>query len=91
MTPAQPNPDRATLGADLTSREWTVVALIAEGLTNREIASVLGISSETVKSHVRHALARMGCRSRAEMVNVAWKRAYLPPDPDWVEEHLSRL
>jgi predicted DNA-binding transcriptional regulator len=68
-----------------------VIALIAEGLTNREIAHVLVLSKETVKSHVKNVLARTGCRSRSEVVNVAWKRGYLPVDEAWVDAQLSRL
>lgn len=73
----------------MTGREYETLALIAEGLTNAEIAIALGVSRETIKTHVRHALARLGCRSRAEAVNVAWKRGTLPADEAWVERRLS--
>lgn len=91
MAPAQPHPDRETLDSRWTRREQEIIALIAEGLTNREIGIVLGVSRETIKQHVTNALTRSGCRSRSELVNVAWKRGLLPVDPDWIEAHLSRL
>ena len=50
----------------LTNRESQVLALIAEGLANKEIAARLHISENTVKTHVRHILEKLGLRSRAE-------------------------
>lgn len=52
----------------LTRREREVMGLIAQGLTNREIARTLWISESTVKAHVRHVLAKMGARSRTEAI-----------------------
>jgi DNA-binding NarL/FixJ family response regulator len=52
----------------LTAREVEVYALLAEGLTNREIAQRLFISEVTVKVHVRHILAKLGVRSRTQAV-----------------------
>lgn len=51
----------------LTPREQQVTALICLGYTNREIAARLHISPETVKSHVRHALAKFDLGSKAEL------------------------
>jgi DNA-binding CsgD family transcriptional regulator len=48
------------LGHALTPRERDVVALMSDGLTNREIAERLGISRATVKVHVRHILDKLG-------------------------------
>ena len=50
----------------LTDREREVLALIAEGLRNREIADRLVISEPTVKTHVRHVLEKLRIRNRAE-------------------------
>lgn len=50
----------------LTGRESDVLALIAEGQTNKEIARVLNISDGTVKGHVKHLLNKLGFKSRVE-------------------------
>jgi serine/threonine-protein kinase PknK len=44
-----------------------VAALVAEGLTDREIASRLVISPRTAESHVQHALTKLGFRSRSQI------------------------
>ena len=51
---------------DLSDREREVLALLAEGLRNREIAERLVISEATVKTHVRHVLEKLRFRNRAE-------------------------
>ncbi|MEV4170734.1 alpha/beta fold hydrolase [Nonomuraea sp. NPDC049709] len=51
----------------LTDRELQVVAHIAEGLTNAEIARLLGVSVRTVDAHVEHVRTKLGVRSRAQM------------------------
>jgi DNA-binding NarL/FixJ family response regulator len=52
--------------AALSDRERDVLALLAEGLRNREIAARLVISEATVKTHVRHVLEKLRFRNRAE-------------------------
>jgi predicted ATPase/DNA-binding NarL/FixJ family response regulator len=57
-------------GSALTARERQVTALVAEGLTNREIAKRLSISERTADSHVQHTMGKLGFRSRAQLA--AW-------------------
>jgi PAS domain S-box-containing protein len=52
----------------LTTRELEVVRLVASGMTGREIAEELQISHDTVRTHVRNAMIKLGARSRAHMV-----------------------
>jgi DNA-binding NarL/FixJ family response regulator len=63
---APPLPD------DLTPREAEVLSLIAEGLTNAEIAERLVVSAATVKSHVNHIFAKIDARDRAQAVVYAY-------------------
>jgi DNA-binding CsgD family transcriptional regulator len=52
----------------LTARERQVLTAIADGCTNRQIASVLGVAPSTVRTHVEHVLEKLGAASRAEAV-----------------------
>jgi len=54
----------------LTSREQEVAALIAQGMTNSEIAAALVISARTVETHVQHIMNKLGCGTRAQIA--AW-------------------
>ena len=65
------HPPRTPGRAALTPRERTVLRLIAEGSTNREVADTLGIGVETVKTLVSRALMKLGARRRAEAVSTA--------------------
>ena len=60
-----------------TAREIEVLQLVADGLVNREIGQRLFLSEETVKSHVRHLLAKLQARSRAHAVAVGFRRGLL--------------
>jgi len=64
-------------GTPLTTREREIVELMAEGASNRVIASRLAISRHTVKFHVASILVKLGARSRAEAVAVALRRGLL--------------
>jgi DNA-binding NarL/FixJ family response regulator len=65
------------LGQDPTAREIEVLQLVADGLVNREIGERLFLSEETVKSHVRHLLAKLQARSRAHAVAVGFRRGLI--------------
>lgn len=55
----------------LTIQEMRVIELLPRGLTNREIGGELGISEDTVKTHVRHALRKLNARDRVEAAAIA--------------------
>ena len=59
------------------ARECEVLQLVADGLVNREIGQRLFLSEETVKSHVRHLLAKLQARSRAHAVAVGFRRGLI--------------
>lgn len=61
----------------LTQRERDVLNKICDGLTNKRIAQVLGISPTTVKSHVKHILLKLGASNRAHAVAHAKSRGLL--------------
>ncbi len=61
----------------LTDRETEVLALVARGLTNRQIGERLFISGKTVSVHVSNLLAKLGASGRAEAVAIAHQRALL--------------
>ena len=65
----------------LTPREQEVAVLIADGLTNSQIAAELVISERTVDTHAEHIRAKLDVRSRAEIAGWVARRMPLTPDP----------
>jgi DNA-binding NarL/FixJ family response regulator len=64
-------------GSDLSEREMDVLRLLPGGNSNRTIAAQLGLSENTVKTHVSHIFAKLAVQSRAEAVSVAMQRGLL--------------
>jgi DNA-binding NarL/FixJ family response regulator len=65
---------------DLTPREVEVLAHIAGGLSNAEIAASLYVSEATVKTHINHIFAKTGMRDRAQLVGYAFRHGLATPD-----------
>jgi DNA-binding NarL/FixJ family response regulator len=68
--PAAPLPDTVS---GITGREREVLTLIAQGLSNTEIAQRLHLSTATVKTHISHLLAKLAVRDRAQLVITAYE------------------
>jgi DNA-binding NarL/FixJ family response regulator len=71
----QPQPDHELAGRleQLTDREREVMRLVAQGMTNAEIAARLYLGEGTVKSHLTSILAKLGARNRAQVVVAAYE------------------
>jgi len=76
LLPVEPPPPRDPF--NLSPREYEVLAIIAEGRTNREIAERLFISERTVAVHVRNILAKLGVSGRVEATSVAIRLGLVP-------------
>jgi len=67
---------------ELTNREREVVALVAHGLSNDEIATTMVLSPATAKTHVSRAMIKLGARDRAQLVVFAYQAGLVSPrDP----------
>jgi DNA-binding NarL/FixJ family response regulator len=65
--------------SELTSREEQLLFAFADGLTNREIAAELFLSVQTIKSHAKSLLMKLGARNRTHAVAIAYHRGILVP------------
>jgi DNA-binding NarL/FixJ family response regulator len=74
-----PGPQPPVALAGLTERELDVLRCVALGLSNAEIAATLFISEATVKTHLAHAMAKLGLRDRVQAVVVAYETGLRRP------------
>ncbi|MDV7221565.1 response regulator transcription factor [Streptomyces prunicolor] len=75
----QPQSGPAEPPDGLTARETEVLLLIAEGLTNQEIARALHVSTATVKTHINNLFAKTGLKDRAQAVRYAYGKGLVRP------------
>jgi len=76
-------PRHATYGRPLTKREFQVLVLAARGYTNTEIGEKLHLVEDTIKTHMRRIMFKLGARNRTHAVTIAFCKGLLqlPKDP----------
>jgi DNA-binding NarL/FixJ family response regulator len=88
---AQPNFTATPSGrlASLTDREREVLALVAAGLSNHEIAQHLVVSPATTKTHINRAMTKLDAHDRAQLVIIAYETGLVRPGPMDTAKHPS--
>ncbi|MGY0536644.1 LuxR C-terminal-related transcriptional regulator [Nocardioides sp. YJ-D4] len=81
--------DRMGTLAGLSTREVEVLALITQGLSNKEIAEKLVVSVNTLKSHIRQAYRKIDVTTRSQAVSWAITHGFAPPDENSLEPGAS--
>jgi len=76
------NPETRASEYALSAREQEILALLAGGRSQRDIAAALFISSKTVATHIQHLLAKLSVHSRAQAVALAFQQRLVPLDND---------
>jgi DNA-binding NarL/FixJ family response regulator len=79
LQPASPATPAAAALSLITEREREVLALVARGLSNTEIAQALTISHATVKTYISRLLAKLAARDRAQLVMIAYETRLVAP------------
>jgi NarL family two-component system response regulator LiaR len=74
----RPTVESATAPDELTARELEVLRLVAQGLSNRQVAQTLTISTKTVKTHVSHILGKLHLEDRTQAAIYAYKHGLVP-------------
>jgi len=87
--PVGQNEDRMGTLAGLSTREVEVLALITQGLSNKEIAEKLVVSVNTLKSHIRQAYRKIDVTTRSQAVSWAITHGFAPPDENSLESGAS--
>lgn len=79
LTPAVGRYATTPSATDLTAREREILRMVGRGHSNGEVADRLGLSVETVKSHVRRVLGKLGARNRCHAVALAYEYGVFTP------------